>query len=369
VNRATSLYLDVVRPIAALVVLLSHVSLANLSGGKLELFASAGVQAVDIFFVLSGFVIAHVYATRERDPGTYLASRAARIYSVAIPALLLTALADKIGQAVDPGSYQGPFQELTPGLIVRSAAVHRRTMERASLPGERRSLLVARIRSLVLCSVRRLLFAPRRWRWAAVLAVLAFIGPKVALMFPAWLMGVWTYRLCTTQRLHPTLGWVLLAAPVAVLAGYEFLSPFSATAVVGPLVHPRAMEKHRPGLSDRRLVLRPYRRLCDRLVRLRAMAGEARAANSLGRGCDILALFGAFADHAPAGGRFAMAQVLTVDARPVAYCDSGGVPVVCRGLRATKRGLAAGDRGHPAGHSIDVWRCRQSMRDLCGQTT
>ena len=106
-NRTTSLYLDMIRPIAALVVLLSHVSYQNLSGGQLKFMASTGVQAVDIFFVLSGFVIAHVYATREHDFRDYAISRAARIYSVALPALILTAIVDAIGIRENTATYRG----------------------------------------------------------------------------------------------------------------------------------------------------------------------------------------------------------------------------------------------------------------------
>ena len=77
VNRALSLYLDIIRLLSALVVLLSHVSMQSLSGGQLGVMASTGVEAVDMFFVLSGFVIAHVCATREQDLRTYAISRAA----------------------------------------------------------------------------------------------------------------------------------------------------------------------------------------------------------------------------------------------------------------------------------------------------
>src|SRR5262249_41218096 len=50
--------------------------------------------AVIVFFVLSGFVIAHVLATRERSPLEYVSSRFGRLYSVVVPALILTAAAN-----------------------------------------------------------------------------------------------------------------------------------------------------------------------------------------------------------------------------------------------------------------------------------
>ena len=83
-NRPTSLYLDLVRPIAALVVMLSHVSQTALTGGQMEVFAYTGTEAVDVFFVLSGFVIAHVCATRERAIGATMRS-AARPASIRSP--------------------------------------------------------------------------------------------------------------------------------------------------------------------------------------------------------------------------------------------------------------------------------------------
>lgn len=57
------------------------------------------------FFVLSGFVIAYVADTREQTAKQYFISRAARIYSVAIPALIITFLLDAVGRSVNPPLY------------------------------------------------------------------------------------------------------------------------------------------------------------------------------------------------------------------------------------------------------------------------
>jgi peptidoglycan/LPS O-acetylase OafA/YrhL len=55
-----------------------------------------GAEAVDVFFVLSGFVIGYATDSRERTPLTYAINRLARIYSVAIPALAATFILDGI---------------------------------------------------------------------------------------------------------------------------------------------------------------------------------------------------------------------------------------------------------------------------------
>ena len=101
----TSLYLDLVRFAAALTVLLSHYGTRHFTGGMFYQMQPYGAEAVDVFFVLSGFVIAHVTDSRETDPRRYIVNRMARVYSVAVPALLLTMALDTAGSALRPDMY------------------------------------------------------------------------------------------------------------------------------------------------------------------------------------------------------------------------------------------------------------------------
>src|SRR5262249_15744522 len=91
---ATSLYLDVARFLAAFAVFAVHVGGQRFSGGLFWRLSEAGAPAVSVFFVLSGFVIAHVLEPRERTLVDYTASRFGRLYSVVVPALILTAVCD-----------------------------------------------------------------------------------------------------------------------------------------------------------------------------------------------------------------------------------------------------------------------------------
>jgi peptidoglycan/LPS O-acetylase OafA/YrhL len=220
-NRSTSLYLDIVRPVAALLVLLSHVN--RLSEGQLSFLSGTATQAVDVFFVLSGFVIAHVCATREQDARTYLISRAARIYSVAVPAIFLTAAADAIGTSINPATYDGPFQTLGPGLLIRCVLFLGEQWNAHRFPGSNGPYWSLGFEVWYYVAFGAFIFSSHRWRWVAIAAVLVLIGPKIALMFPAWLMGVATYHVCSAQRLSPAAGWLLLTAPLAMLAGYQMI--------------------------------------------------------------------------------------------------------------------------------------------------
>src|SRR5437879_5863418 len=97
-KRGVSLYLDLVRFSAAMIVFFEHFRERSRHAfyefWKLHPFVYSHLNplsqtAVIVFFVLSGFVIAHVLATRERTPLEYAASRFGRLYSVVVPTLLL----------------------------------------------------------------------------------------------------------------------------------------------------------------------------------------------------------------------------------------------------------------------------------------
>ena len=222
-DRSTSLYLDIIRPLAAMVVVLSHVSFSTISGGQLGLFAAAGVQAVDVFFVLSGFVIAYVVASIEKDWRSYAISRITRIYSVAIPAILLTIILDYLGARHSPATYADADQGFGAGVIARSLTFLGEMWSAHRFPGCDGPYWSLGFEVWYYVAFGAWAFAARRWRWLAMLAVLAFIGPKVAIMFPIWLMGVAAYHFRARYQVAAAAGWVLLLAPIALLAGYERL--------------------------------------------------------------------------------------------------------------------------------------------------
>lgn len=97
IDRLTS-----VRGFAALYVLLFHCknTLPWFTLGRLNGFASKGYLAVDFFFVLSGFILSHVYlrgfeAHRHRQ-GRFLALRLGRIYPAHLATLVLAILITRL---------------------------------------------------------------------------------------------------------------------------------------------------------------------------------------------------------------------------------------------------------------------------------
>ena len=216
--------MDFLRFFAAVIVFLSH-SAAHYPT-KFPLF-HAGHEAVIIFFILSGFVIAFVRDTKEDTLRDYALSRIGRIYSVAIPALVLTVFADFIGQSIDPDVY-GKGYTATDYWYVRLAGS------------------LAFVNELWLVSIQTfsnvpywslnyevwyyisfacLAFAPRRLGWALFALCILIMGPKIAMLLPIWWLGVWCYRTTLSERLSPQAAWALVVASlvgVGVYFHFEF---------------------------------------------------------------------------------------------------------------------------------------------------
>jgi peptidoglycan/LPS O-acetylase OafA/YrhL len=221
---AVSLYLDGLRFGAAFAVFLSHYAVGRISGGLFWQLAAYGRTAVLVFFVLSGFVIAWVTEARERDLEDYALSRMARLYSVIIPAFMLTAALNWLGSEIDPRLY-GPewgHDMAYPVLGYAASAIFLgESWSLAILPGRNVPFWSLNYEAwyYVLFGAAALLQGRRRIAVIGAAALLA--GPKILLFFPIWLMGVgaWRWR----AQLPNGFGWPLLTISATGLIVLEAL--------------------------------------------------------------------------------------------------------------------------------------------------
>jgi peptidoglycan/LPS O-acetylase OafA/YrhL len=100
-NPAQKAYLDFVRALAAQLVLFGHAAHYFLQ--DTFLMHSAGMMqsvGVNIFFLISGFLISYSVLMKRSDPsygfGSYVVDRFCRIYSAFLPALVLVAIVDAL---------------------------------------------------------------------------------------------------------------------------------------------------------------------------------------------------------------------------------------------------------------------------------
>jgi peptidoglycan/LPS O-acetylase OafA/YrhL len=216
-TNALSLYLDVLRFCAAFAVFVSHYSIGRISGGLLWQF-DYGRTAVIVFFVLSGFVIAWVSDTRERTLEEYGLSRIARLYSVIIPAFILTAGLDWLGKEIDPGLYARGWGHSTAHPVMDyalSAVFLGESWTTSVLPGFNVPYWSLNYEAWYYLLFAVAVFLRGRLRMAALIGAVLLAGPRILCLLPVWLMGVaaWRWR----AELPPRLGGAVI---VACLAGF-----------------------------------------------------------------------------------------------------------------------------------------------------
>jgi peptidoglycan/LPS O-acetylase OafA/YrhL len=222
-TKALSLYLDMLRFSAAFAVFLAHYSVQRISGGFFWPLFTYGHSAVVVFFVLSGFVIAWVTETRKRGLGDYVLSRAARLYSVIIPAFIITTAANSLGEAVDPQLYAAVRNDVTPHPLLSyaaSAVFFGQSWTLDLLPGSNVPYWSLNYEAWYYVIFAVAVFLRGWCRIAALGAAALLAGPKILVLLPIWLMGAaaWRWRAKFPRRLAEPLivgsltVWIVLEA-------------------------------------------------------------------------------------------------------------------------------------------------------------
>jgi peptidoglycan/LPS O-acetylase OafA/YrhL len=176
---------------AASVVLLSHAWALGIIGNDSEFLSRLAHLAVIIFFVISGHAVTSSF-DRYRDAKRFLTARLSRIYAIVIPALIFTLILDlSVGVSnVGYPKWQYPHWwahiALNLGFIGESWKMNHRPFSVIpywSLAYEYWYYL------FIAC------FAVKHKTIAMLLmfVVLLIAGPKIILLMPCWLLGVWLY--------------------------------------------------------------------------------------------------------------------------------------------------------------------------------
>lgn len=229
-KKELSTYLDLLRLGAAAVVFIGHLSWQAISGGFLWQFGRYGHSAVIVFFVLSGFVIQYAADTKERRLVDYSVARLARLYSVVLPALLLTFICDAIGTAHNPNVYHME-RETDQGwrLIAAATFLTQSWGHISALSNDAYWSLPYEFWYYVLFAAVTFLKGPQR---VAALLISAFIaGPGILMMGPIWAMGAIAYRLIKHITFGKTVARSLwIATGIAAIAVAMSDKPITQTA-------------------------------------------------------------------------------------------------------------------------------------------
>lgn len=226
-----SLYLDIVRFLAAGVVFIGHLGIPSISLGFIsQAIEPYGSEAVAVFFVLSGFVIAHVAENKESAADSYAIARLSRLYSVVLIALPLTWIADSIGATLAPHLYMSRWILVKPVSVegYASAAVFVNEWQvfgfNGTEPGSNGPYWSLSFEATYYVIAGIALFA-RRWIAAtAIPAILFLAGSTITALLPLWALGFALYHMKARALFHPAFWWGLFAVSVAGLVFLPALS-------------------------------------------------------------------------------------------------------------------------------------------------
>jgi peptidoglycan/LPS O-acetylase OafA/YrhL len=238
-----SAYLDIVRFTAAFTVFLGHAAGKFWTGGFLWPLGAYGDTCVVVFFVLSGFVIGYVSDTKETHWQEYAVNRVARLWSVVLPALLLTLVIDYAGVRIAPDLYLNrPWYggDMEPLRYLASFFLVHDFWNLGLAPGTNQPFWSLSFEGLYYVVFGIAFFARSRWKWCAVAAALLISGPIIAALLPVWLLGFYCYRL-TKHWQAP-----FAASVLAFIAGLGLLvmSPAIRTHMSSLPVHGVILERY-----------------------------------------------------------------------------------------------------------------------------
>jgi len=210
-----SIFLDTLRIGAALTVLYIHAfdrwfpTLAHPHDQPGE----PSHAAVVIFFVLSGYVIAHTTISRNRGALQYAQARLGRLSSIVIPALVITAVIQFIINAVNPGLLAAFSRGHDWVRYILSGLFLNELWLFSSAPPLNGSLWSLSFEFWYYAIFGLWFFRKGGWKsYLLPIASILIAGPKIIVMMPVWLAGYAAYSL-PRPAIRTVTAWL------AVLAG------------------------------------------------------------------------------------------------------------------------------------------------------
>lgn len=233
--RETSIFLDLTRVLAALAVFVLHFSYHRFSGGLFWQLGWFGGRAVDVFFVLSGFLIAYSVRSGRTSWRRYVVARLARVYSVALPALVLTLLCNQACALLgEPGRIPPASLGIPPIVLLLSNALFLGDVWNIHwIFGSNEPYWSLMFECWYYLGFGLALYLPPRLRLIGVLIAGCACGPRILALAPLWLLGAALVPVVLRDRVTPGQGVALILAslillawlPISGLAGFSALDP------------------------------------------------------------------------------------------------------------------------------------------------
>jgi peptidoglycan/LPS O-acetylase OafA/YrhL len=240
-NPGFSLYLDLLRALAAIAVYIFHAQ--HFSGKAVPLVGQLGGEAVIVFFVLSGLLISYARKKHE-DLQDFMVARFARLWSVCLPALVLTVMSDTAGQYLSLDAYS-PMQPYNwfkwAASLTANATFLNQIWHLNIYPGTNGPFW-----SLSFEFWYYAIFAAgvylRGWRRVMCLLCLGLIaGPKILVGLPVWLLGAGVYQaLRGWPKCGPRAGLAIWLGSLGLACAFSYFHVYEGLTATFPETAQRA---------------------------------------------------------------------------------------------------------------------------------
>ena len=227
-DKQFSRYLDMLRVVAAMLVLVAHLADPVFTDGAITVPSQLGYSAVMFFFVLSGYVISYVAVEREFTLRDFSISRIARIYSVVIPAIALTIFVDVLFLSISPFVNATEFMEGIPVYQYEKFPkyIFMTIFFGNQLLGLRENAFSNSVYwSMCFEVYYYVIFAAAFYlrgarRLIVLTGVLLIVGPGPLLRFPLWLFGCAVYWLHRNHKMPAIKARFIFVVTTALIVFY-----------------------------------------------------------------------------------------------------------------------------------------------------
>lgn len=231
-----SLALDLVRGLAALVVVLWHAIRLNVYQGPWPWRGPFEQDAVIVFFVLSGLVITTAARQRETTLYSFAVARVARIVPTAWLAIVFAALVFLVGRI--RGSHPVPMPWPNDILDIRAMILPALFLSESGAglgPVWNPPYWSLAYEVTYYAMFASGTFAAGWKRWALLLGLSLFALPRAILLLPIWLMGVGLAVWRPESRPNPlrSVGVLVVGLTIAWLS-HTYSDPISRAVVTDP---------------------------------------------------------------------------------------------------------------------------------------
>ena len=232
ITRPLSVWLDLVRALAALAVVIGHAKQIHVYTGAFPFSMFFQKNAVVVFFVLSGMVIAASVDRDRKTLGHFALARVSRIVPVAWAAIGVSLTVAVLDAAMPGGPlFIEDLRWAEPHELLRAALFLTESYTTNFPPNAPFWSLSYEVWFYALFAAATYLSGPTRAIWLVALAAIA--GPNILLLLPVWLVGVVLVRTPLATRVPASVagGFVLLAiaalfvAPLAAMDVFRLLRP------------------------------------------------------------------------------------------------------------------------------------------------